>query len=78
MEPENRELVVAASFPHEFQANLVVNELESRGIPPAVSAISRPASAAEAPGEVKVLVFADELPHAQAVLDELGVGRAAE
>jgi hypothetical protein len=71
--PDER-VVLLTSAPNEMEAGIILGALEERGIKAAMSGIHTAGFRAEAPGWVQVLVSKDDLPAAQAVLDEFRVG----
>lgn len=62
---------VLASFAHELEAGVIVNELRSRGIRAQTSGETLAGFRAEVPGDVNVLVPEEQLELARRHLEEL-------
>jgi len=72
MEPIRGETAVLISLPTEYEAVLMVQALEARGIQAYADGALTSGFRAEAPGEVKVIVRQSNLVAARAFLCELG------
>ena len=68
---ENSAPAVLASFPHELEASLLVNELQNRDINARMSGEMVSGFRAEAPGDVAVLVPIQDMQRAREILHEL-------
>jgi Putative prokaryotic signal transducing protein len=65
-------LVRLTSRPNELEAGIVVATLEENGIRAAATGAATAGFRAEAPGWVHVLIAEDDLPRAEALLNEIG------
>lgn len=67
----NENLARLTSVRTEMEAGVIVSGLEERGIRATMSGVYTTNFRAEAPGWVEVLVAEDDLPRAQAMLEEI-------
>lgn len=67
-------IALLTSAPNEMEAGIIVGGLDERGIKATMSGVYTSGFRAEAPGWVQVLVAKEDLPAAQAVLDEVRGG----
>ena len=72
MDPLSGETAVLISLPSEYEAVLMVQALEARGISAHADGALTSGFRAEAPGEVKVIVQQSDLTEAREFLRELG------
>jgi hypothetical protein len=70
MEEHDANIVTLAFFTTEVEATMIADELKRDGIQAEAAGILTAGFRAEAPGRVKVLVHAEDLEKARALLDE--------
>jgi hypothetical protein len=68
---KNESLTVLTSVPHEFEAEMIVGELQRRGIPATSTGGFVSNFKAEAPGNVRVLVKQSDLEQAMELLERV-------
>jgi len=71
MAHDNDNLARLTSVRTEMEAGVIVSGLEVEGIKATMSGVYTTNFRAEAPGWVEILVSEDDLPRAQAVLDQI-------
>ena len=71
MATDNENLARLTSVRNEMEAGIIVGALEQEGIKAVMSGVYTAGFRAEAPGWVEVLVAEDDLPQAQAVLEQV-------
>jgi hypothetical protein len=70
----NEHVALLTSAPNEMEAGIIVGALEQQGIKSTMTGVYTAGFRAEAPGWVQVLVAEDDLPAAQAILEEVRRG----
>lgn len=73
---DNDSIVTLAFFPSEIEATMVADALKREGIQAEAAGFLTAGFRAEAPGKVKVLVHANDLPQAKQLLDHYTQSRA--